>query len=190
MKTSFLPLVLIAFLTVGFSIDLKAQVLEAVYSEWDDQFEEFKLHINEEEYVEAIRQFGRNPYRRWNFKFENLDGDYFTGFMQLKREGDVNYWDFHFDNELLIIETIYRNDIFTWRITHGDKSFTFTAKDRFGFAWEDRFVKEFDWTMYQVEEGDIRDWYIDDYSVEYLSFPMRIAASMIIIEMSAFGPGY
>ncbi len=168
---------------------LEAQVIEAAYSEWDDQFEEYKIHINEEEYVEAIRQFGSNPYRRWNLRFENLDGGYYSGYMQLKREGDINYWDFNFDNEFLSIETIYRNDVFTWRIRQGELSFTFSAQDRFGYVWEDRFMKEFDWLMYQVEEGDIRDWYIDDDSDDALSFPMRIAAVLIILEINAFGAG-
>lgn len=165
------------------------QVLEAAYSEWDNQFDEYKVHINEEEYVDALRQFGANPYRRWNFRFENLEGDFFTGFMQVKRVGDINYWDFNFDNEFLSIQTIYRNDIFTWKIVHNQKSFTIRAEDHFGQVWEDRNERKFEWSMYQTEEGDIRSWYIDDNSEEELSFPMRLAAAMIIIEINAFGPG-
>ena len=164
-----------------------AQTFEAAYSAWDDQFEEFKIHINEDEFVEAIRQFGRNPFRRWNFRFENLEGDFYTGYMQLKREGDINYWDLVFDNEHLYITTIYANDVFTWKVVHDDKQFTFTAEDRFGLAWEDRFVKEFDWNMYQEQEGELASWYIDDTSEENMTMPMRLAAIMVVLELSAFG---
>jgi len=163
---------------------LFSQTLEAAYSAMDFQFDEFRVHINQEEYVEAIKQFGSNPYRRWNFRFENLDGEYYSGYMQQKWEGDVNYWDLQFDNEWLSITTVYSNDVFTWKITHDDRYFIIQAKDRFGTEWEDRAEKDFDWTMYQVEEGELRDWYIDENAEGNLSFPMRLAAIMIVLEIS------
>ena len=66
---------------------VQAQILEAAYCEWDDQFDEWKLAINEDEYVFAVRQFGQNPYRRWNLEFVNLNEEEVRGFMQLKRDG-------------------------------------------------------------------------------------------------------
>ena len=177
--------ILIVFICAGSIVPIHSQVLEAAYCEWDDQFDEWKLHVNEDEYVMAVRQFGANEYRRWSLKFENVEGEYFTGFMQLKRAGDINYWDFEFDNEHLSISTIYRNDIFVWKVQHDEQSFSFVAKDRFGYEWEDRYEKNFDWKMYQVQEGDLRNWYIDDLSEEELNLPMRLAAAMVIIELSA-----
>ncbi len=166
---------------------IQAQILEAAYCEWDDQFDEWKLAINEDEYVFAVRQFGQNPYRRWNLEFVDLNEGEVRGFMQLKRDGDINYWDFFFGDEQISISTIYRGDIFLWKISDGEKSFSFSASDQFGTEWIDRYEKDIDWTMYQVQEGDVRDWYIDEATGSNLSFAFRIAASLLIIELMAFG---
>lgn len=171
----------------AYSTELQGQKLEAAYCEWDDQFDEWKLAINEDEYVMAVRQFGRNPFRRWNLEYIGLDDQEIRGFMQLKREGDINYWDFYFGDERITLTTIYRGDVFLWKITDGEQSFSFSASNQFGTKWVDRFEKGIDWTMYQVEEGDIRDWYIDESSGSNLTFPIRIAASLIIVEIMTFG---
>lgn len=167
-------------------IQLNAQVLESAFSEFDDVLDEWKIHINQEEYVEAIRQFGRNPYNRWNISFEDREGQIHRGHLQRKWDNDVNQWDFVFDNEHLSLSTIYRNDIFTWTVKHDNKTFTFTAKDRFGYEWEDRFHKSFEWKMFQVDEGLVQEWYIDDTSTDELSYSMRIASALLIIELSCF----
>lgn len=172
---------------IPFVPELQAQVIEAAYCEWDDQFDEWKLAVNEDEYVFAVRQFGRNPYRRWNLEYIGLDDQEIRGFMQLKREGDVNYWDFHFGDEKINLTTIYRGDIFLWKATDGENTFSFTASDQFGTKWIDRYEKKIDWTMYQVEEGDVRDWYIDESPDNNLTFALRIAASLVIVEMMVFG---
>lgn len=179
--------ILITFLLMIVYLTSHSQVLEAAYSEWDDQFDEWKLHINAEEFVLSKRQFGRNTFRRWNVEYETLEGELFTGYMQLNRAEDLNYWELRFNNELIIVTTIHRDDYFLWRVKQGDKSFDFQADDRFGFSWKDRFEKNFDWSMYQVEEGDFRDWYIDDTSEGLITFPMRIAAAMVILDLSSFG---
>lgn len=174
-------------LVISGGYQANAQIIEAAYCEWDDQFDEWKLAINAEEYVFAVRQFGQNPYRRWNLEYIGLDDTEIRGFMQLKREGDVNYWDLYFGEEQISITTIYRGDIFLWKVDNGEQTFSFAAADQFGTSWSDRYEKNIDWTMYQVEQGDVRDWYIDEEAGSQLTFPLRIAASMIIVEMMTFG---
>jgi len=167
-------------------IQLKGQVLESAFSEFDNVLDEWKIHINQDEFVEAIRQFGVNPYRRWNIRFEDVEGNIHHASLQRKWDNNPNQWDFTFDNEHLSLNTIYRNDLFTWIVKHDDKNFTFTAKDRFGYEWEDRFQKGYNWEMYQVEKGLVQDWYIDDTATDELSFPMRIASALLIIEITCF----
>ena len=144
-----------AVLTMSSIGTCQAQVLEAAYCEWEDLFDEWKIHVNADEFVFANRQRGLNQLRRWSLTYEDSEGNERSGFMQLKWENNLNYWDFFFDNERLSIEKVYRDDIFTWKILHDDNVFTITAKNRFGFEWEDRFARNFDWEMYQVDIGNL-----------------------------------
>lgn len=177
----------IVFLILSCYSFLPAQTLEAAYSEWDDQFDEWRLHLNAEEFVLARRQFGQNSYRRWNIEYETPDEELFTGFIQLNRADDINYWELKFNNELIIVTTIHRDDIFLWRVKYNDITFDFQAEDRFGFSWKDRYEKEFDWNMFMPVEGDFRDWYIDDNAGDALTLPMRIAAAMVVIDLTCYG---
>ncbi len=76
------------------------QKIEAAYSEWDNQFDEWKIHVNEDVYILAIKQYGANTYNRWNLSYEN--GEEFTrGYIQNKRAQDFNYFDFFLGDEEL-----------------------------------------------------------------------------------------
>ncbi len=155
-----------------------AQKIEAAYSEWDNQLDEWKIHVNEEEYVLAIKQFGTNPYNRWNLTYEGEESTW--GHMQTKWSADFNYIEFFLGNEQINITTVYPNDPTVWRITHGETSMVIQRQTP--FEWRIRNKKDFDWIMYEVEEGVLHDWYIDDYSGDDITFEMRVAAVLIVLE--------
>jgi len=160
-----------------------SQKIEAAYSEWDNQLDEWKIHVNEDVYVLAIKQFGSNPFGRWNLTYEN-DEEYTRGYVQMKWAENFNFIDFYLGNEQLSISTIYRNDPTVWKIMHEDKTLIIERKNQ--FEWGKRSTRDFEWIMYEVNEGQVQDWYIDDYSQDELTFEMRVAATLVIIESMAF----
>jgi hypothetical protein len=171
----------LSFVFLGQSVT--CQKIEAAYSVWDNQFDEWNIHVNEELYVHAIRQFGANTYSRWNLVYEDDEGLH-RGFMQSKRAEDFNYFDFYIGNEQLMITTVYANNPTIWKIQHYDK--TLIIQNRGPFEWSKRSSREFEWNMYQVNEGFIHDWYIDDNSQDEITFEMRVAATLIVLETVAF----
>ncbi len=175
--------IFVAFLLIIGHLNVHSQKIEAAYSEWDDQFDEWKIHVNEEIYVIAIKQYGNNTFSRWNLTYENED-EFTRGYMQLKWAEDFNYFDFFLGQEQLSITTIYRNDPTVWKISHGDQTLVIQQKNQ--FEWSKRSRRDFEWVMYEVNNGFIHDWYIDDSSTDEISFEMRVAATLIIIEKMAF----
>ena len=160
-----------------------SQTIEAAYSEWDNHLDEWKIHVNEDLYVEAIRQSGTNPYGRWNLIYEQEDR-LDRGYIQMKWAADFNYFDFFLGGEQLSISTIYRNDPTVWKIQHGEQ--TLIIENKNVFEWGKRSSRNFDWVMYQVDEREVQNWYIDDNSQDELTFEMRVAATLIVIETFAF----
>lgn len=180
-KDFFLYIFLLLFITNCHSAF--CQKIEAAYSEWDYQFDEWKFHVNEDIYVLAIKQYGANTYNKWDLSYENEDL-FLRGYMQSKWAEDFNYFDFFLGDEQLQITTIYRDDPSVWKIQHGDQTLVIQFKNQ--FEWGKRHQRDFDWIMYEVVKGQIHDWYIDDYSQDEISFEMRVAATLIVIETMAF----
>ncbi len=85
---------------------------------------------------------------------------------------------------VLSITTIYRDDPTVWKIQHDEK--TLIIQNKIPFVWEKRHTRDFEWIMYAVNEGYIQDWYIDDDSQDEITFEMRVAATLIVLETMAF----
>lgn len=181
-KLWLLCLLLIVFLQFS-----TAQHIVAAFSSFENQFDEWELYFNETDYMILTRQFGKNEARRWQFRYADSTEVETYGFVQLKWIDDLNYWDISFGNEHLHMRTVYGNQYHSYRIVHGDKSLVIEAQDNFNFRWKDRYYKDFDWEMYRVYEDDINSWYIDDSSTNELTFPMRIAAIVLVLELSCYG---
>lgn len=179
MKRIVLLLILLSWIPAAYG-----QVLNSAFSVFDTQLDEWKIHINEESYIDARRQMGSNPYNRWEFSFDTEDGETLSGHMELKWPENFSYWDVFWDNERVSIEMIYFNDFQAWRIRHNDRTFTIRATSNLMNEWQGRFGKNY--TMYQVDEFDLRDWYIDDETEEELTLPMRIAIAALVIELRCF----
>lgn len=174
----------ILLLVVCFTAQLHAQTLNSAFSIFDSQLDEWKIHIDEELYIEARRQMGSNPYHKWELSYDNEEGETLSGHLELKWPDNFSYWDGFWNNERISIEMIHFNDLSSWRIRHNDKTFTIRATTNMMNEWQSRFGDKY--RMYQVDEFDLRDWYIDDETEEELTFPMRIAIATLLIELKCF----
>lgn len=175
---------IIILIVLCFGNTLSAQIINSAFSVFDTQLDEWKIHIDEESYVEARRLMGSNKYHKWDLSYDNEEGETLSGHIELKWPEDYSYWDVFWNNERVSIEMIYFNDFGAWRIRHNDKTFTIRATSNLMNEWKSRFGNTYN--MYQVDEFDLRDWYIDDETEDELTFPMRIAIAALIIELKCF----
>jgi hypothetical protein len=174
---------LFSFLLLLFYVsDVNAQIITQISTVWDDKIDEWTIYTDNED-VEGLLEL------RWPLKNDLSEWQYEvgedSGIIKQTWKGNPNSWEIiPATGPRIIAKTVWKNDFTEWKIEYGNSIFRLKSKYRnIPFEWNIKKSREEEFLIYMYEEGDPRDWIIEDY-IEDGNNNLAMAISFIAIYTS------
>lgn len=186
---------ILLFCLTGFA-PLRAQTLSGISSRWSDSFVEWELFVAvpdsvtaEEEDSEGLDEelYGdlklrwlnlRDDWREWDFTLGELRGT-----IRMKWKDDPTQWELRtYEGDIITMRTAWSNDFSEWRVT--DNAFALTLQSRWSGQLDEWLVQDSargSFYLYTLQEGDPRDWAIEDNLDASVSPAMKMALIFLTV---------
>jgi len=168
--------IILIFLSQG----LSAQLITQISSAWDDSFNEWIVFTDDEDLEGKIEL-------KWKLRRDSREWEYelgeFSGQIKPIWNDDSNGWELvPYDGSGLIeMKTVWKNDFSEWNIRVGKKTYRLKSKDKtWRSFWSINHSETEEFHIYMTEDGDPRDWLVEDY-IEEGSLHLTIGISFISI---------
>ena len=174
---------LLAAISIFWTLPLSAQFLTGISTRWNDSFSEWILYTDKEdrEGELRLRWMSRNDWTEWEYRLGES-----TGRIKLKWRDNPNEWEIRGDNKVVTARTLWNNNFREWRITDNNRQLT--LKSRYGNLLEEWVLRSTDYGHFEMAtswEGDPRDWIIIDELDEQISLPMKMALVFVVVYHSS-----
>ena len=173
-----------------------AQTISTISSRWDNSFVEWDIYIaGEQTDPDAETAPEEELYGGFQLRFLNFQDDFSEwtyelggerGTIRQKWKDDPTYWELRtYTGTVITMRTAWANDLSEWRITDN------TISLNLGSRWKNRFdewlvddQRRGRFYLYTLNEGDPRDWAIEDELTEDVSEPMKMAIIFLTLIQS------
>ncbi len=167
-------------------VQLQAQYIIAFHTENNDSFRVWNVEIEVDSITIIEGQLEltwglSDDFTAWQYSIGDIDGD-----IVQKYDNNPGFWELRQGSDIVSITRTWPNDPTSWKIKLGKQQFT--IKSKYGNTvdeWQNREADRGDLIIYSENEGDPRDWLIDDYMNDDIPFSMRMAAVFISIYSSS-----
>ena len=163
---------------------MKAQYFLGARSAFSDSFREWELILEKDSTeiegdLELTWAIG-NDFTQWRYDVDGLSGEIYQKF-----NNNPGLWELRAEDRLVTIKQIWPGDPSQWKITLGKRSFTIrTLYNNQLDEWVLGDDKLGELVVLTNRIGDPRDWIIEDYMVDIVTFEERMAAIFIAIYTS------
>ena len=160
------------------------QYFLAFRSDYNDSFREWEVVIEKD----SLELFGEleltwaigNDFTQWRYNVDDYSGDIVQKF-----NNNPGFWELRAAEKVVSIRQVWPGDPNQWKISFEDRSFEFrtlyhnqldewvVSNDKFG-----------ELVIYTNQVGDPRDWLIEDYMSDFITFEERLAALFIALYTS------
>lgn len=166
-------------------VQSSSQFLTGLHSDFNDSFREWTILAevsteHEQKEIEGnldITWGIGNDFSEWMFDIGDYQGD-----IKQKYKNDQSIWELRTDDEVITIKQVWPGDPSEWKITKGKQSIVILTEYRNNAeSWILKNAKQGDFFVYTESRLDPRDWIIEDFVIDDISLPMRLAAAFIAI---------
>lgn len=177
------------YLLIAFSFLLSAplsgQYLLSMHTEWDDSFREwsFVVELDDSTTIEGDLDIAwrlDGDFESYDFRVGEIFGDIKQVFVN-----DPTNWQLRLGDQLISMRQTWPSDPREWKISDGKTSFTIRTRYAESFDdWALTSDQHGEFNVYSEIPGDVRDWVIDDYMSDNITFAQRLAAAFVSIYVS------
>ena len=167
-------------LSLAFTVQVKAQKLVAMRTQFNDSFTEWVLETEDEDDFDGNLSITFNTFDDWSFTLGDIRGD-----IRQKFRGNDATWDVFAEGETITINRVWPRDNREWKLSSG--KLRLTIRTRYGnTADEWRLASEEDgfFDIFTEWEGDPRDWIIEENLTEEYSPAFKVALAFIAVYSS------
>ena len=167
-------------LSLAITVQLRAQKLIAMRTQFNDSFTEWVLETEDEDDFDGNLSITFNTFDDWSFTLGDIRGD-----IRQKFRGNDATWDVFAEGETITINRVWPRDNREWKLSSG--KLRQTIRTRYGnTADEWRLASEEDgfFDIFTEWEGDPRDWIIEENLTEEYSPAFKVAMAFIAVYSS------
>lgn len=158
---------------------LRAQFFLELHAESDHSFRAWEIVLENDSiviYGNLELTWGlNNDFTEWQYRVDDKFGEIIQKF-----HNNPGLWELRSEGKVVSIRQVWPGDNGEWKISCGENAFTF--RTIYSNQLDDWSIKETEYgklILYTESQGDPRDWIVEDYMLESISFEERMAAVFI-----------